>query len=81
MPGQVNVVMGFSKGGGELAGGFADDLNVVNHPRVDEFVFFECSTTLFGVSFYALDGIENVLEALMVVPHRAMASLRTCLRT
>lgn len=75
------LVMGFSKGGGKLTGSFTNDLNVVNHPRMDEFVFFECAPTPFGVSFYPLGGIENVVEALAVIPPRAMASLRTCLRT
>ena len=50
------VLVGFPKGGGELAGCFADDLDVMDHPGMDEFVFFKCLTASLHIPFNPLNG-------------------------
>ena len=67
--------------GGELAGCFADDLDMVNHPGVDEFVFLENGPTALRIPLDPLDGIEDILQASAIIPHKAIASLRTSLRS
>ena len=76
-----NLMMGLAKRGGELAGCFADDLNMVNHPGVDEFVFFEDGPTALRIPLNPFDGIEDILQASAIIPHKAIASLRTSLRS
>ena len=76
-----NLMMGLAKRGGELAGCFADDLNMVNHPGVDEFVFLEDGPTALRIPFDSFDGIEDILQASAIIPHKAIASLRTSLRS
>lgn len=56
-----DLLVGLAKGRGELAGCFADDLDMVNHPGVDEFVFLKYTPTALRIPFDPLDGIENVL--------------------
>jgi len=76
-----NLMMGLAKRGGELAGCFADDLNMVNHPGVDEFVFLEHAPTALRIPFDSFDGIEDILQASTIIPHKAIASLRTSFRS
>ena len=57
------VLVGFPKGRGELAGCFADDLDVMDHPGMDEFVCFKCPTAPLHIPFNPLNGINNILQA------------------
>jgi hypothetical protein len=56
-----NVLMGLAKCSTELAGCFADNLDMVNHPGMNEFVFLEDGATSLRIPLDPLDGIENVL--------------------
>jgi hypothetical protein len=76
-----DLMMGLATRGGELAGCFADDLDMVNHPGVDEFVFLENGPTTLRIPLNPLDGIEDILQASAIIPHKAIASLRTSLRS
>ena len=53
--------MSFSKCGGQFAGCLADDLDVVNHPGVDEFILLEDAPTSLGIPLNVLDRIQDVL--------------------
>lgn len=79
--GPWDIVMRFSKRRGELAGGLTDNLNVVNHPGMNEFVFLEDATASLRIPLDPFDRVEDVMEPLTVIPHRVMASLSTCRRT
>jgi len=59
-----NLLVGFAKRGGELAGSFTDDLDVMNHPGVDEFVFLENRPTALLISLDSLDGIEDIFAGV-----------------
>ena len=74
------VVVAFSKGRGELAGCFADDLEVMDHPCMNEFVFFKCSTASLYIPFNPLNGINDILQAPPIIPYRLIASFKTSLR-
>lgn len=76
-----DILIGFAESGRKFACRFTDDLDVMNDPGVDEFVFFERATTSLGIPFDLSDGIEDVTEALTVIPHSGMVSLKICLRT
>ena len=76
-----DLLVGLAKGRGELAGCFADDLDMVNHPGVNEFVFLENPPTALRIPFDPLDGIEDILQASAIIPHKAIASLRTSFRS
>lgn len=52
--------MGLAKRGTELAGCFADNLDMVNHPGMNEFVFLEDKPTSLRIPFDPLDGIVTV---------------------
>lgn len=52
-----DVLMAFTEGRREFAGSFTNNLNVMNHPGVDEFVFFERATAPFSISLDLFDGI------------------------
>ena len=43
-----DLLMGLAKGGSELTCCLADDLDVVNHPGVDEFIILECTRPRFA---------------------------------
>jgi len=58
-----DLMMGLAKRGGEFAGCFADDLDMMNHPGVDEFVFLEDRPTALRIPLNPLDGIEDILQA------------------
>ena len=73
--------MGLAKGGREFTGCLADDLDAVNHPGVDEFIVLENPPTTLGISVDPLDGIEDILQADAIIPHKAIASLRTSFRS
>ena len=76
-----DLLMGLAKGGRELTCCFADDLDVVNHPGVDEFIILECTPPSLRISFNPLSGIEDIPQASTIFPHKAIASLRTSFRT
>lgn len=75
------AVMRFAEGRGELAGCFANDLNVVNHPCVDQFVFLEDAPATLRIAFDPFNRVDNVLNALAIIPHKVIASFNTCFRT
>ncbi len=56
-----NLLVGLAKCSTELAGCFADNLDMVNHPGMNEFVFLEDGPTSLRIPFNPLDGIENVM--------------------
>ena len=76
-----DLLMGLAKGGSELTCCLADDLDVVNHPGVDEFIVLECTPTSLCLPFNPLSGIEDIPQASTIFTHKAIASLRTFLRT
>ena len=76
-----DLPMGLAKRWRELAGCLTDDLDVVNHPGVDEFIVLECTPTSLCLPFNPLSGIEDIPQASTIFPHKAIASLRTFLRT
>lgn len=53
----------------------------MNHPGVDELVFLENPPTALCIPFDPLDGIEHILQASTIIPHKAIASLRTSFRS
>ena len=58
-----DLLMGLAKRGGELAGCFANDLDMVNHPGVNEFVFLEHGPTVLCMPLNPLDGINQEYPA------------------
>jgi hypothetical protein len=68
-----NLLMGLAKGGSELACCLADDLDVVNHPGVDEFIVLECTPTALRIPF-------NPLAASRISRRRPRSSLIRQLR-
>ena len=54
---------------------------MVNHPGVDEFIVLEWTPTALGIPLNPLDGIEDILQTSAIIPHKAIASLRTSLRS
>jgi len=76
-----DLLMGLAKRRAELAGCFTDNLDMVNHPSVDELVFLENPPTALRIPFDPLDGIEDILQASAIIPHKAIASLRTSFRS
>ncbi len=59
-----DVLMSLAKLGGELACCFADDLTMVNHPGVDEFIFLEDSPAALCIPFNPPDGITDTPRRL-----------------
>lgn len=76
-----NLLVGLAKCRAELTGCFADNLDVVNHPDMNEFVFLEDGPAPLRIPFDPLDGIEDILQASAIIPHKAIASLRTSFRS
>jgi len=76
-----DLLMGLAKRRAELAGCFTDNLDMVNHLSVDELVFLENPPTALRIPFDPLDGIEDILQASAIIPHKAIASLRTSFRS
>jgi hypothetical protein len=74
------LVMCSAERRGELAGCFADDLNVMNHPGVDQFVFLEDVLASLCIPFDTFNRVDYVLKALAIIPHKAIASFNTCFR-
>ena len=75
-----NLLVGLAKCRAELTGCFADNLDMVNHPGMNEFVFLEDGPTSLRIPFDPLDGIKDILQASAIIPHKAIASLRTSFR-
>ena len=76
-----DLLMGLEKGWSELTCCLADDLDVVNHPGVDEFIVLECTPISLCLPFNPISGIEDIPQGSTIFPHKAIASLRTFLRT
>jgi len=74
-----DMLMGLAKSWSGLTGCLADDLNVMNHPGVDEFVFLKYAPTALRILLNPFDGIKNILRASAIIPHKAIASFRTSL--
>ena len=53
--------LGTAEYGSELAGGFFNDLDMVNHPGVDEFVLLEDAPPAFRVPLDSDYGVKDVL--------------------
>jgi hypothetical protein len=51
---------------GESAGGLADDLEMVNHPHLDQFVVVEGCAPFAGMALDAFDGFEDVFYTVGV---------------
>lgn len=54
-----NLLMGIAKRGAELTSCFADNLDMVNHPGMNEFVSLEDGPISLRIPFDPIDGIEN----------------------
>lgn len=76
-----DLLMGLAKGGSELTCCLADDLDVVNHPGVDEFIILECTPPSPRISLNPHSGIEDIPQSSAIFPHKAIASLRTSFQT
>jgi len=66
---------------GEAAARLANNLEVMQNPYTDQFLFVERLPAAARVFFNLLDGIPDVFEAKAVVPHSGTASRRTVART
>jgi hypothetical protein len=78
-PGDSGVSL--SKCGRKLAGRLPDDLDVVNHPGVDEFVFDKCAPPSLGIALNPVDRLQDILQTPAIIPHMAIASFKISFRT
>ena len=56
---------------------FANDLEVMKDPGLDQFIAIECRSATARILLDALDRLQDVFEALPVPPQSGMASFRT----
>jgi hypothetical protein len=76
-----DVRVSLAKCGGQFTGCLTDDLDVMNHSGMNEFVFFERAATSLGIPFDVLDRLQDLLLTVAIIPHKATASLSTSFRT
>jgi len=65
------------KGFAKLRRRLSDELNVVQDPGLNQFFLFKRLSAPSGVTLDIRDGIQNVLQSLLRVPHSGMPSRRT----
>lgn len=66
---------------GQALDGLADDLKVVDDPRLQHFVPPEPLLRVRGLTLDPANSSEDVLDSVSVGPHRGMASANACRRT